>query len=59
MPIKINKVIRDLNVGKQTIEDFLRKKGIEVDTGLNARISDDVYQMLVKEMSSQAANGSV
>ena len=31
MPIKISKVIKDLNVGRQTLQDFLRKKGIEVD----------------------------
>ena len=29
MAIKISKVIKDLNVGRQTIEEFLHKKGIE------------------------------
>ena len=49
MPIKISKVIADLNVGRQTIEEFLNKKGIEIDKSINARIPDDVYEMLVKE----------
>ena len=49
MAIKISKVIADLNVGRQTIEEFLHKKGIEIDASINARISDDVYEMLVKE----------
>ena len=49
MPIKISKVIADLNVGRQTIEEFLNKKGIEIDKSINARIQDDVYEMLVKE----------
>ncbi|MBQ6166480.1 MAG: translation initiation factor IF-2 [Muribaculaceae bacterium] len=49
MPIKISKVIADLNVGRQTIEEFLHKKGIEIDASINARIQDDVYEMLVKE----------
>ncbi len=49
MPIKISKVIADLNVGRQTIEEFLHKKGIEIDKSINARIQDDVYEMLVKE----------
>ena len=49
MPIKISKVIKDLNVGRQTIEEFLHKKGIEIDASINARIQDDVYEMLVKE----------
>ena len=50
MPIKISKVIKDLNVGSTTIQDFLRKKGIEIDTSnVNVRIADDVYDILVKE----------
>ena len=49
MAIKISKVIADLNVGRQTIEEFLHKKGIEIDASINARIQDDVYEMLVKE----------
>ena len=49
MAIKISKVIADLNVGRQTIEEFLHKKGIEIGANINARIDDDVYEMLVKE----------
>jgi translation initiation factor IF-2 len=49
MAIKFSKVIADLNVGRQTIEEFLHKKGIEISGSLNSRISDDVYEMLVKE----------
>ena len=49
MAIKISKVIADLNVGRQTIEEFLHKKGIEIDASINARIDNDVYEMLVKE----------
>lgn len=50
MHIKISKVAKDLNVGVQTITDFLLKKNIEdIDTGPNARIDQKVYDMLVKE----------
>ncbi len=49
MPIKISKVLKDLNVGVQTIQDFLRKRGIEIDTNINARISDEIYDMLVAQ----------
>ena len=49
MAIKISKVIKDLNVGRQTIEDFLHKKGIEIEASINARIEESVYEMLVKE----------
>lgn len=49
MPIKISKVIKDLNVGKLTLQEFLRKRGIEIEDNINARIDDKVYDMLVKE----------
>ena len=49
MAIKISKVIKDLNVGRQTIEEFRHKKGIEIDASINARIEENVYEMLVKE----------
>ena len=49
MAVKISKVIADLNVGRQTIEEFLHERGIEIDASINARIQDDVYEMLVKE----------
>ncbi len=49
MPIKISKVIKDLNVGKLTLQEFLRKRGIEIEDNINARIDDKVYEMLVKE----------
>ncbi len=49
MAKKISKVIADLNVGRQTIEEFLHKKGIEIEASINARIDDSIYEMLVKE----------
>ncbi len=50
MRIKISKVVKDLNVGLQTIKDFLNKKNIDVDTSSpNARVDSDVYDLLVKE----------
>ena len=48
MPIKISKAVKDLNIGKDTAIEFLKKKGIEVENNINARISDDAYDMLVK-----------
>lgn len=52
MAIKIGKVIKELNVGRQTIEEFLHTKGITIDVSINARIEDDVYEMLVKEFEA-------
>ena len=36
-------------MGALTIREFLEKKHIEVDSGVNARIDDEVYNMLIKE----------
>ena len=53
MPVKLNKIMRELNVGLPTIVDFLQKKGIEVEEGNpNARVSDDIYEVLKKEFGN-------
>lgn len=52
MAIKIGKVMKELNVGRQTIQEFLHTKGITIDDSTNARIEDDVYEMLVKEFEA-------
>ena len=45
--------MRELNVGLPTIVDFLQKKGIEVEEGNpNARVSDDIYEILQKEFGN-------
>ena len=49
MPIKITKVIKDLNVGVLTIQEFLRKRGIDAEININARISEEIYEILVKQ----------
>ena len=49
MTIRLNKVTRDLNVGIATVVDFLQKKGYTIDPNPNARITDEQYDVLVKE----------
>ncbi|MDO4755289.1 MAG: translation initiation factor IF-2 [Parabacteroides sp.] len=50
MPIKLIQVQRKLNVGINTVVEFLRKKGFEVENNNpNTRISDEQYALLVKE----------
>ena len=58
MPVKISKVAKDLNVGTQTLIDFLSKKKITVDSNPNARISDEHYQMLLNEFKTTRINAS-
>ena len=38
MPVKLNKVLKDLNVGLQTVVDYLRGKRFEVESNPNVRI---------------------
>ena len=49
MPIKISKAVKDLNIGIQTARDFLKKNEIEVDDNINARISDEAYNLLIQK----------
>ena len=58
MPIKLIQVQRKLNVGINTVVDFLRKKGFEVeDNNPNTRIGDEQYALLVKEFGKDLPNG--
>lgn len=52
---KISKVAKDINVAVPTVVEFLRKKGITVEDNPNARIDDDVYDLLVKEYAPDKA----
>ena len=52
MPVKIGKVAKELNVGTQSIIDFLSKNGVTVDSNPNTRISDEQYEKLVKAFKS-------
>ena len=58
MPIKLIQVQRKLNVGINTVVEFLRKKGFEVeDNNPNTRIGDDQDALLVKEFGKDLPNG--
>ena len=52
MTIRLNKVTRDLNVGITTVVEFLQKKGYEIESSPNAKITEEQYAELVKEFSS-------
>ena len=53
MSIRLNKAIRELNIGLQTAVDFLEKKKLgEVKGDLNFKLSDEQYDALVKEFKS-------
>ncbi|MCF8294797.1 MAG: translation initiation factor IF-2 [Bacteroidales bacterium] len=51
---RLSKVAKDLNVGIQTIFEFLQKKGIKVDSNPNFKIPDNIVDILYKEYRSDS-----
>lgn len=49
MPIKLIQVQRKLNVGINTVVEFLHQNGFSIEDNPNTRISDEQYALLVKE----------
>jgi translation initiation factor IF-2 len=49
MPVRLIKVSKNLNVGINTLVEFLHKKGIEIEANPNAKIEDEQYDMLIAE----------
>ena len=48
MPVRLNKALKELNVGINTVTEFLHKKGVALqDASPNAKITDEQYKMLM------------
>ena len=52
--IRINKVLRELNISLDRAVDFLESKGIEIEKSPNTKISQDVYDTLADEFQTDA-----
>jgi translation initiation factor IF-2 len=52
MPVKLNKAIKELNVGLSTIVEFLNKKGYEVESNPNIKITDEQFDLLIAEFGN-------
>ena len=52
--MRLSQVARKLNVGRNTITDFLANKGFEVDSSPNSKITPEQFTMLAKEFESSA-----
>ena len=53
MSVRLSKVAKECNVGLQTAVDFLQKKGFSgVEVNPNTKISEEQYQLLLKEFTS-------
>lgn len=52
MSIRLNKVIKEFNVGLQTVVDFLGKKGFSINASPSEKITDEQYELLRKEFGA-------
>ena len=51
--IRLSKAAKEFNVGVTTIREFLAKKGFQVDSSPNAKLTADMYELLVKEYQGE------
>ena len=50
--IRLSKIARELNVGISTIVEFLHKKGHSVEANPNTKLDQSLYDLLLREYSS-------
>ncbi len=51
--IRINKVLKEFNIGMGTLVDFLKSKGIEAESNPNSKISGSAYELVAKEFNKE------
>ena len=51
---RLSQVARKLNVGRNTILEYLAEKGFEVDANPNSKINQDQYDMLARKFADAA-----
>ncbi|MCD4679481.1 MAG: translation initiation factor IF-2 [Bacteroidales bacterium] len=52
-PVRLSKVAREFNIGISTIVEYLKKKGHEVESNPNTKISPELYSILLDEFKSE------
>ena len=51
--IRLSKAAKEFNVGVSTIREFLAKKGFQVDSSPNAKLTAEMYDLIVKEYQGE------
>ena len=60
MPIRLQQVLKKMNVGLNTVVEFLHKNGYpEVESNPNTRLSDEQYALLVKEFGKNMPDAEI
>ncbi|MCF8233500.1 MAG: translation initiation factor IF-2 [Bacteroidales bacterium] len=52
---RLSKAARELNVGIATMVEFLSKKGIQIESKPNTKISPEVHDLLIEEFQTEKA----
>lgn len=53
--IRLNKVLRELNISIDRAVDFLESKGVQIEKSPNTKISEEVYAILSDEFQTDAS----
>lgn len=53
MSVRLNKVCRELNIGFQTISEFLSSKGFEIELNPNFKLTDEQASLVYKHFSDK------
>ena len=56
--MRLNKVLRELNISLDRAVDFLKEKGHEIEARPNTKISADIYGVLSDEFQTDASKKS-
>ncbi len=51
--IRLNKAMREFNVGLQNLVDFLTRKGFQIDANPNTRLTAEQYTLLAEEFKGE------
>ncbi len=51
--IRVSKVLKEFNIGLGTLVEFLHKKGITVESSINAKITSNAYALVEKEFKKE------
>jgi len=57
--LRLGQIARKLNVGRNTIINFLNKKGFEIDSNPNTKIDNDIYEILANAFEESAVEKKV
>ncbi len=51
--IRIPKVLKDFNIGMDTLSEFFKEKNIDIEVSPIAKISEDIYDMVAKKFGNE------